>query len=379
FLLAELGISYFLLKKRTALHWIYMGAVTVEVLFVMTGSFWALAVSIVLLLVSGIWNEFFQGMGRKRAMFILVVRKALFSLAALTVSVLWVINLYAQPIVKSIELPADRKSEIDPAKLDPPAVMLKNIETMNAFGSRTTGSEGHNQFIAWLEQQVADMGLSINRDNYTFDRWEEKKSSIIIDNQEIHVSSAYPYSGETDANGVAGELVYTKRGDYAKAKGKIAVVEVKNLKHFPIGLVMNVRKAFPARSKIPSSEGDLVLTTGLKEAHLDEAKAMGVKAVILVWEGVSDEKVEQQYLPFTTDYAGIPAVWINGTDGQKVIHAAKVHQEGTVILEADVQKDAPTESFYVKIEGRNKNESIIVNTHTDGVNVIEEDGAIGML
>ncbi|WP_157764250.1 hypothetical protein [Paenibacillus riograndensis] len=157
-------------------------------LFVMTGSFWALAVSIVLLLVSGIWNEFFQGMGRKRARFVLVVRKALFSLAALTVSVLWVINLYAQPIVKSIELPADRKSEIDPAKLDPPAVMLKNIETMNAFGSRTTGSEGHNQFIAWLEQQVADMGLTINRDNYTFDRWEEKKSSIIIDNQEIHVS-----------------------------------------------------------------------------------------------------------------------------------------------------------------------------------------------
>ncbi|WP_060859421.1 M28 family peptidase [Paenibacillus riograndensis] len=112
---------------------------------------------------------------------------------------------------------------------------------------------------------------------------------------------------------------------------------------------------------------------------MDEAKAMGVKAVILVWEGVSDEKVEQQYLPFTTDYAGIPAVWINGTDGQMVIHAAKVHQEGTVILEADLQKDAQTESFYVKIEGRNKKESLIVNTHTDGVNVIEEDGAIGML
>lgn len=73
--------------------------------------------------------------------------------------------------------------------------MLKNIEIMNSFGSRTTGSEGHNRFIAWLQQQVTDMELTVYRDEYTFDRWEEKTSSVIVDNQEIHVSSAFPYSG----------------------------------------------------------------------------------------------------------------------------------------------------------------------------------------
>ncbi|MFD1906021.1 hypothetical protein ACFSQ7_21240 [Paenibacillus rhizoplanae] len=50
---------------------------------------------------------------------------------------------------------------------------------------------------------------------------------------------------------------------------------------------------------------------------MEEAKEQGVKAVIIVWDGVSDEKAEKQYLPFTEHYFGIPAVWVNKTAGQK--------------------------------------------------------------
>ncbi|WP_058302981.1 zinc-binding metallopeptidase family protein [Gorillibacterium timonense] len=379
FLAIEWGISYFLLKKRTPLHGVYMSVIAAEVFFLVTQEFWLLALSILLLIVAGVWKEFFSGAVRRRARVYSVVRSVILSLAVLLVSVFWMMDLYAQPITKSVKLPATLTAEIDQTKLDSTATMLNHIETMNSFGSRTTGSEGHNKFISWLEQQVTDMGLTVYRDKYTFDRWEEKKSSITIDHQEIHVSSAFPYSGETDEHGVTGEFVITKRGDYDRAIGKIAVVEIENYSHFPIGVVMNMRESFPAQAGIPASEGDLVLTTALKDAKLAKAKEMGVKAVILVWKGVSDAKVEQQYLPFTTDYAGIPAVWVNETDGRQVINAAKEHKTGTVILEAERQQHAPTESFYVKVDGINPSESIIVNTHTDGVNVVEEDGAVGML
>lgn len=40
------------------------------------------------------------------------------------------------------------------------------------------------------------MGLQVHRDRYTFDRWEEKNSALMIDQQAIHVSSAFPYSGK---------------------------------------------------------------------------------------------------------------------------------------------------------------------------------------
>jgi hypothetical protein len=174
-------------------------------------------------------------------------------------------------------------------------------------------------------------------------------------------------------------MVYTTIGNYDDVKDKIVVVEIDNTKALPMGLIMNERQAFPQQNHVVLGDGDLVLTTTLQNPKLEKAKEMGAQAVILVWKGVSDKKVEDQYLPFTTDYIGIPAVWVNQTEGQKVMKAAKNHEKGTVVLEAKKEENAPTESFYVTIEGKNTEESIIINSHTDGVNVVEEDGAVGML
>lgn len=265
------------------------------------------------------------------------------------------------------------------SRLDSEESMRKEIEIMNGFGSRATGSKGHQEFIAWLKQQLEDMGLPIYSDTYPFERWEEKRSALKVNQEDIPVSSAYPYSGETDENGITGELIHIKNRDYSKAKGKIAVVEIKMVKKLPIGLIMNKRKAFPGGTRIASGDGDLVLTSVLRNPDLKKAKEKGVKAVILIWKGVADEKVKDQYLPFTDEYMGIPAVWVNETEGKKVIGAARRQEQGTVILEADKQVNAPTESFHVMLEGKNKNETILINTHTDGINVVEENGAIGML
>ncbi len=378
-LVAQLTIGAFFHPNGNRV-WAYGGALIAEILFLATETFWMLAIANLLLFVAGIWNIFFAG-GRQHTHARSVVRSVLYRLLAIVTSVCWIVNLYAPPLTKPVTLPHLTKGMIgiDQQRFDSTATMLQHIEIMNSFGSRVTGSPGHNQFIAWLKQQLTAMGLTVHRDQYTFDRWQEKHSAIIINDAPIHTSSAFPYSGQTDKYGVTAELVYTKTSNYAQAQGKIAVVNINNFKHFPLGLVMNRRESFRTPTGIPAGEGDLVLTTALKHANLQTAKQYGVKAVILVWNGVSNDKIDKQYLPFTEPYAGIPAVWVNETEGQKVIRAAQAHQAGTVILEAEQQHQAVTESFYVKIEGKNKQESIIINTHTDGVNVIEENGAIGML
>jgi hypothetical protein len=268
---------------------------------------------------------------------------------------------------------------IDENRLDTTETMIKEIDTMNAFGNRATGTKGHQEFIAWIKSQLNQMGMEVHSDIYTFDRWEEKRSAFFLNQEEIQISSVYPYSGETDSRGISSELVYVKNGNYKKACGKIAVVEVKRMKKFPIGLIMNKRSAFPSDIEITANDGDLVLTSVLKNPNLKKAKEQGVKAVVLIWNGVSDEKVKDQYLPFTDDYMGIPAIWINKTEGRKVIAAAKKGEQATMILEAEKQKNATTESFYVTMEGKSKKETILINTHTDGINVVEENGSIGML
>ncbi len=64
--------------------------------------------------------------------------------------------------------------------------LLNGMNTMNSFGTRLTGSKGHNDFIKWLKEEIARMNIPVYSDPFYFRRWEEKRSSIeIIDGNEI--------------------------------------------------------------------------------------------------------------------------------------------------------------------------------------------------
>lgn len=63
--------------------------------------------------------------------------------------------------------------------------MLEGINTMNSFGTRLTGSKGHNDFIKWLKDEITKMDIPVYSDPFYFRRWEEKHSSIeILDGDE---------------------------------------------------------------------------------------------------------------------------------------------------------------------------------------------------
>ena len=72
--------------------------------------------------------------------------------------------------------------------------LLEGMNIMNSFGTRLTGSKGHNDFIKWLKDEIAEMDIPIFSDPFYFTRWEEQNSSIeILDGDEkinIPVSSA---------------------------------------------------------------------------------------------------------------------------------------------------------------------------------------------
>ena len=58
--------------------------------------------------------------------------------------------------------------------------VLNGIETMNGFGLRLTGSEGQQNFVDYLKNEIHKMGFNTYSDLYSFDCWEEKHSSIKI-------------------------------------------------------------------------------------------------------------------------------------------------------------------------------------------------------
>ena len=85
--------------------------------------------------------------------------------------------------------------------------VMENMQKMNSFGSRLTGTKGQNAYTAWLKDEIAKMGYDVVDKQYTFKKWEATDWSLTVDGQNIDVSSPFPYSGLTDEKGVTGKLV----------------------------------------------------------------------------------------------------------------------------------------------------------------------------
>lgn len=262
---------------------------------------------------------------------------------------------------------------------------LKNgMDKMNACGVRLTGSKAHNDFIAYLQDEIKKMGVKIYSDPFYFKRWEEKKSSIVIcdegEEAEIPVASAYPYSGETGKEGFTEELVYVKDIFSAKdIKGKIAVYDVSNVNFIPSEIAFDKRTSYPEDVVLESKYEGPVITSFVQCFNGMISKLTGAKAAILIWRGLHDDCVKGQYLSFITGHQNMPMLWVNETNGDKIIEAAKAHKKARFVLEAEIENNAYTESFYCILSGKKTKETVIVNTHTDGTNCVEENGAIALL
>ena len=80
--------------------------------------------------------------------------------------------------------------------------MLRQVEKMNSFGPRLTGNAAHKGFIEYLKNEIHSLGIETYSDPFFFNRWEEKRSSLVIHDEtgdnDVHISSVFPYSGETD-------------------------------------------------------------------------------------------------------------------------------------------------------------------------------------
>ncbi len=259
------------------------------------------------------------------------------------------------------------------------------IKKMNSFGSRLTGSEGQLKFIKYLQKEIENMGIDVYRDPFFFRKWEERESSLTLYGhngpEDVEIASVFPYSGQTKENGISAELFFVedKIGGYSGVKGKIAVIEISEVDSILSELAFDKRSSYPDEVALPEKCSGPLATTFVKFQYARLAKLKGAKAIVFIWKGIADECLQGQYLPFVLDYQGIPAVWVNSKNGKRIIEAARGRRTATLKLVAQTCANAYTESFYCILRGKNEKEAVIVNTHTDGTNCIEENGAIAML
>ncbi|WP_328856397.1 hypothetical protein OG579_13850 [Williamsia herbipolensis] len=250
-------------------------------------------------------------------------------------------------------------------------------------GPRLTGNPAHQQFIDSIADDLDRIGLSAAHDRLTFDRWDPIRWELSIAGRPVPVAFYFPYSGITGPEGITGDLHYLgvlgHFGAWSPARGKIAVVEVPVLP-LPITVGYLASGRYPANSAAPNPLAYLPSVSDTVGApSLTGAAAAGVRGVICIRTGVSEALAADQYAPFTTGYQGCPALWVGPGVAEQVRADARRGARAKLVMHARHAMAASTETVYAVLPGTHPTESVIINTHTDGPNVAEENGGIGVL
>ena len=253
---------------------------------------------------------------------------------------------------------------------------------MAKLGPKYTGNPAHTTFVEFLAAQLQKAGLEVAREHYSFPRWDARRWEITITpaagaSFKAPVTSYFPYSGQTQAAGVTGELVYAGHSpsfNLSGLQGKVALID----------FATNVRKWSEMYQPWGVYPSDAHFPAELRPARgavndLTQFQKAGAVGIILAWTDVSDANAADQYTPFSRPLQGIPGLYVGRETGAKLKSLAASGAKATVVLESDVHPDTPTDTLVATLTGSTSEEVIIVNTHTDGPNATEENGGLGIV
>jgi hypothetical protein len=256
------------------------------------------------------------------------------------------------------------------------------LEWMAKLGPKYTGNAAHVEYVEWLAKQLESSGLRIQRDHYTFPRWEAKRWQIrVVPNSgaasAVPVTSYFPYSGQTPPEGVTGELIYAGSNPSFKldgVQGKIVLVDF-SIKPRDFADMYKPWGIYPSDDTFPA-----VLRPARAAINdLIPFQKAGAAAVILAWTDVSDANAADQYTPFSRPPQGVPGLYVGHDTGAKLKALAEAGAKATVVLEANIIADSPTDTLIATLPGTKSDEVIVVNTHTDGPNATEENGGVAIV
>lgn len=117
---------------------------------------------------------------------------------------------------------------------------------------------------------------------------------------------------------------------------------------------------------------------------IQHCKNVGFQAVIFQWdESVSDKEAQLQYVPFIEEYHNFPALWITATNEHYIQTAIEKQLTIQFMLKAKIEENCTTETIWTISEAdptsSTAHESILVATHSDGVNSVEENGHLPLI
>jgi hypothetical protein len=294
----------------------------------------------------------------------------------------WAASMSAIAIPSIGDGPQAVKSAFRPELLPPKKEIWDQQLWMAKLGPKYTGNKAHATFVEFLATHLKSHAVDVARERYALPRWDARRWAITIAPEsrtpfDVPVTSYFPYSGQTPASGVTGELAFAGTNPQFTLdglQGKVALVECPtNTREF--ATLYKVWGVHPPNETFPTATRPARGPVG----DLTPFQKAGAVGVILAWTDISDANAADQYTPFSRPLQNIPGLYVGRETGAKLRALAGSGAKATVVLEADIVPDTPTDTLIALLPGVSRDEIIIINTHTDGPNATEENGALGIL
>lgn len=247
-------------------------------------------------------------------------------------------------------------------------------------GRRLTGDPAHELFLRDICCTLQNKRVHVFSDPYYFAYTGTPSASLTVTAADTALNIPcvpMAYAGLSGSEPVQGELypVIDKNYRFIGARGKLALVHVD----------MDVLRGSYRPEPVFTSPDDLTLPdtfgVGAKTAafsFLSLAKVAGAKGVVCIWDG---DTPLPQALPYAQHDVGIPCVWISSEDGALLQTLLDASPDACAALSvtAETLPHAQTQTVYCVLPGTEAEESVLVHTHTEGINHIEENGFAALL
>lgn len=263
------------------------------------------------------------------------------------------------------------------------ADLRRDVQRMVDFGPRFTGSDGHQAFLDWTVKQWRAAGCTIlPPDNQTFQRWLATDWSLeIIAGQgvgPVRVASYFPYGGETPPGGAVGKLVTPAQiaAGTATAAGNIILVDTGLPAYQTEGQFTN--PAHPDFVNWPDDSWQDRNYQRLWTAAGTGGHIAGAAGAVYILDATYEACVGN-YAPFGRAYQNFPALYVDRDAGAALKHVVAANPTVRMVMSAQ-KKTVTSPSLVAILPGAGDTDDVmIVNTHSDGPNFVEENGVVAQV
>jgi hypothetical protein len=259
-------------------------------------------------------------------------------------------------------------------------------EKMASYGARATGSPQHRRWVRALQERLAKLpGVQLEHVDYPINRWTETKVALRVranggTAEKLRVAGPVPYAKPAPKGGIAAPLVYVPTGTpVAKAdvRGKIVVrdavmTSIPNaaltaLQWFTYdpggGLLAQIAESYERENN------------AVRVADMLDAGAAGAAGVIFLRPFPSDQ-VAGEYAPYEGIQWPVPSLFAGADEAARIRQLAQQGGTARITLEAQVKR-VNTRMLLATLPGLS-DEKLVVQSHTDGMNAVWDNGPVAM-